>query len=156
MNQKEIKEIIKIFDESSIAKLKIENKDFSISLSKVSEITNIPTQTISQMPTPTPSTSPVSNEVSTKSDTDIPLPTQKGLTINSPMVGTFYKAPSPGAAPFVKVGDRVSKGQTLGIIEAMKIMNEIEAEFDCKILEVLVEDGQPVEFGTPLFVVEKV
>ena len=155
MNQKEIKEIIKIFDESSIAKLKIENKDFSISLSKVSEITNVPTQTISQIPTPTPSTSPVSNETSTKTETDIPT-TQKGLTINSPMVGTFYKAPSPGAAPFVKVGDRVSKGQTLGIIEAMKIMNEIEAEFDCKILEILVEDGQPVEFGTPLFVVEKV
>ena len=154
MNQKEIKEIIKIFDESSIAKLKIENKDFSISLSKVSEITNIPTQTISQIPTPIPSTSSVSNETSTKTETDIPT-TQKGLTINSPMVGTFYKAPSPGASPFVKVGDRVSKGQTLGIIEAMKIMNEIEAEFDCKILEILVEDGQPVEFGTPLFVVEK-
>lgn len=71
------------------------------------------------------------------------------------MVGTFYQAPSPGAAPFVKVGQTVRKGDTICIIEAMKIMNEIEAEFDCKIVSALVEDGQPVEFGTELFAVEK-
>lgn len=76
-------------------------------------------------------------------------------SINSPMVGTFYQAPSPGAAPFVKVGSTVKKGDTIAIIEAMKIMNEIEAEFDCRIAEILVADGQPVEFGMPLFAVEK-
>ncbi|HIH2114535.1 TPA: acetyl-CoA carboxylase biotin carboxyl carrier protein, partial [Campylobacter coli] len=76
-------------------------------------------------------------------------------SINSPMVGTFYQAPSPGAAPFVKVGSSVKKGDTIAIIEAMKIMNEIEAEFDCRIVEILVADGQPVEFGMPLFTVEK-
>ncbi|EAI8101671.1 acetyl-CoA carboxylase, biotin carboxyl carrier protein, partial [Campylobacter coli] len=68
---------------------------------------------------------------------------------------TFYQAPSPGAAPFVKVGSSVKKGDTIAIIEAMKIMNEIEAEFDCRIVEILVADGQPVEFGMPLFTVEK-
>ena len=71
------------------------------------------------------------------------------------MVGTFYRAPSPDSPPFVKVGDTVRKGQTIGIIEAMKIFNEIEAEFDCKILEILVEDGQPVEYDMPLFLVER-
>ena len=72
-----------------------------------------------------------------------------------PMVGTFYKAPSPGAAEFVSVGQVVHKGDTIGIIEAMKIMNEIEAEFDCRIKKALVEDGQPVEYAMALFEVEK-
>ena len=71
------------------------------------------------------------------------------------MVGTFYAAPSPDSPPFVKAGDTVRKGQTLCILEAMKIMNELEAEFDCKILEVLVEDGEPVEYDKPLFRVER-
>ena len=72
------------------------------------------------------------------------------------MVGTFYRSPSPDSPPFVNVGDTVRKGQTLCILEAMKIMNELEAEFDCKILDILVEDGQPVEYDMPLFLVEKV
>ena len=71
------------------------------------------------------------------------------------MVGTFYIAPSPGAPSFVKVGQTVKKGDTIGIIEAMKIMNEIEAEFDCRITKALIADGQPVEFGMALFEVEK-
>jgi acetyl-CoA carboxylase biotin carboxyl carrier protein len=79
-----------------------------------------------------------------------------GTTINSPMVGTFYKAPSPDASPFVKVGDTIRKGQPLCILEAMKIMNEIDAEFDCKILKILVDDSQAVEFDTPIFEVEKI
>ena len=104
------------------------------------------------MSTPLPTTTPLETEIPLS---PIETKTSAELTINSPMVGTFYKAPSPGAPAFVKIGDSVNTGQTVGIIEAMKIMNEIEAEFDCKIIEILVEDGQPVEFDTPLFVVEK-
>jgi acetyl-CoA carboxylase biotin carboxyl carrier protein len=74
--------------------------------------------------------------------------------IKSPMVGTFYKSPEPGAEPYVKVGSRVTQGQTVCIIEAMKIMNEIEAEVTGVVREVLVEDTQPVEFGTVLFRVD--
>jgi acetyl-CoA carboxylase biotin carboxyl carrier protein len=74
--------------------------------------------------------------------------------IRSPMVGTFYKAPEPGAAPYIKVGNRVSPGQTVCIIEAMKIMNEIEAEIAGTVREISVEDGQPVEFGQVLFRVD--
>jgi acetyl-CoA carboxylase biotin carboxyl carrier protein len=69
-------------------------------------------------------------------------------------VGTFYAAPSPGASAFVKEGDKVSKGQTLCIVEAMKIMNEIEAEYDCKIVKIVGQNGVPVEFGETIFVVE--
>ncbi len=74
--------------------------------------------------------------------------------ITSPMVGTFYRAPAPGADPFVEVGQRVSVGQTVCIVEAMKLMNEIASDFDGVVREVLVENGQPVEFGQPLFLVE--
>jgi len=72
------------------------------------------------------------------------------------MVGTFYAAPSPDSPAFVRKGDTVKKGQVIGILEAMKIMNELEAEFDCKILDVLVSDGQPVEYDMPLFAIQKI
>ena len=76
----------------------------------------------------------------------------QGHAVTSPMVGTFYRCPTPGAKPFVDVGDTVKKGQTICIIEAMKLMNEIEADADGVIKEVLVENGEPVEYGEPLFV----
>src|SRR5690606_19007171 len=81
-------------------------------------------------------------------------PASKGKQVLSPFVGTFYRAPAPGKEPYVKVGQTVKPGQVLCIIEAMKLMNEIEAEFAGRVVEILVEDGQPVEFGEPLFVVE--
>lgn len=76
------------------------------------------------------------------------------VTITSPIVGTFYRAPSPDAEPFTEVGMRVSKGQVLCIVEAMKLMNEIESEVDGVVVRVLVENGQPVEYGEPLFLIE--
>jgi acetyl-CoA carboxylase biotin carboxyl carrier protein len=78
------------------------------------------------------------------------------ITITSPIVGTFYRAPSPEAAPFVEIGSRVKKGQVLCIVEAMKLMNEIESETDGTVIKVLVENGQPVEYGEPLFLIEPV
>jgi acetyl-CoA carboxylase biotin carboxyl carrier protein len=79
----------------------------------------------------------------------------KHETITSPIVGTFYRAPSPDSDPYVQVGSVVEKGQIFCIVEAMKLMNEIEAEFKCKIIEILKENAQPVEFGDPLFLVER-
>lgn len=81
-------------------------------------------------------------------------PQQTGTPLTSPMVGTFYRAPSPGADPFVKVGDTVKKGQVVCIIEAMKLLNEVEADMDGTVKEVCVENGQPVEFGQSLFIIE--
>jgi acetyl-CoA carboxylase biotin carboxyl carrier protein len=77
----------------------------------------------------------------------------EGTTVNSPFVGTFYRSPSPDSAVFVDVGTRVKKGQTLCIVEAMKLMNEIESELDGEVVAILVENAKPVEFGTPLFII---
>ena len=82
--------------------------------------------------------------------------TQRLITVTSPIVGTFYRSPSPDAPSFVEVGLRVKKGQVLCIIEAMKLMNEIESETDGIVVKVLVENGQPVEYGEPLFLIEPV
>ena len=83
-----------------------------------------------------------------------PAPEPKGPPLKSPMVGTFYRAPSPGAPSFVEVGQSVSKGQTLCIIEAMKLLNEIESDVAGTVKAILVENGQPVEYGQPLFLIE--
>ena len=79
---------------------------------------------------------------------------QKGHQVKSPMVGTFYRASAPGAKPFVEIGDTISAGQTICIIEAMKMLNQIEADSTGKVTAILVENGQPVEFGQPLFIIE--
>ncbi len=151
MKHDEIKELISIFDESDLTRLKINDNDFSITLEKGGVAPASPAPAAIPAPTPAATPAPVAETTETPA-----VSGGTGDTIDSPMVGTFYVAPSPGAAPFVKVGDKVSKGQTIGIVEAMKIMNEIEAEFDCVIKQKLVEDGQPVEYGTPLFEVEKI
>jgi acetyl-CoA carboxylase biotin carboxyl carrier protein len=78
------------------------------------------------------------------------------ITITSPIVGTFYRAPSPEAAPFAELGSRVKKGQVLCIVEAMKLMNEIESEIDGTVIKILVENSQPVEYGEPLFLIEPI
>ena len=147
MTNREIKDLMRFFDGSDISKVKIKNGEFSIELQKGFEGGTVVAAA------PVAVASPVAVVA-----TEAPVVEAKeiGDSIKSPMVGTFYSAPAPGADSFVKVGTVVKKGQTVGIIEAMKIMNEIEAEFDCRIIEILLEDGQPVEFDMPLFAVEKV
>ena len=150
MTNREIKDLMRFFDNSDISKVKIKNGDFSIELQKgVDAVQSVVAPAVKSVTVQEEAPQKIeqsATEVSSKSSD----------TIKSPMVGTFYVAPSPGAEPFVKVGDVVKKGQSVGIIEAMKIMNEIEAEFDCRIVEVLVHDGEPVEFDMPLFGVERV
>lgn len=152
MEFQHIKELIEVFDKSSVTKIKISKEDFSIDLEKatlVQAFTAPVIESIAAAPSPKVETHAPSVEAALEKTQE------KGEIITSPMVGTFYKAPSPDSAPYAKVGETVRKGQPLAIIEAMKIMNEIEAEFDCKILEVCVEDGQPVEYDMPLFRVQK-
>ncbi|MGB5621785.1 MAG: acetyl-CoA carboxylase biotin carboxyl carrier protein, partial [Gammaproteobacteria bacterium] len=85
---------------------------------------------------------------------DRPAPQPDGTVINAPMVGTYYASPAPGAKPFLEVGSEIQVGDVLCIIEAMKMMNQIEAEIAGRVVSVLVENGEPVEFGQPLFVIE--
>ncbi|EAH5999962.1 acetyl-CoA carboxylase biotin carboxyl carrier protein [Campylobacter coli] len=150
MTKEEIKELVNLFAEANISKIKIKEQDgFEIELER-DMCCDVPAPlACPSVPAPQPINVNVVNEAQPSSAKS------NKPSINSPMVGTFYQAPSPGAAPFVKVGSSVKKGDTIAIIEAMKIMNEIEAEFDCRIVEILVADGQPVEFGMPLFTVEK-
>ncbi|ADR35032.1 biotin carboxyl carrier protein [Sulfuricurvum kujiense DSM 16994] len=147
MDMKQIKALVQEFDASTLSKLKITQDAFSIELEK-----NIGAVAAPMMAAPVAvAAAPVAVAVTAESAAAV----HTGDMILSPMVGTFYSAPSPDSAPFVKVGDRVKKGQVIGILEAMKIMNELEAEFDCKIVSVLVSDSQAVEYDMPLFAVEK-
>ncbi len=151
MDFKQIKALMKEFDESGLAKFDVKDKDFELSLEKATSGTVVAAApTVVQAAAPVAETAPVS-AATISASTEL-----EGDKILSPMVGTFYAAPSPDSPAFVKVGDTVSKGQPLAILEAMKIMNEIEAEFNCKIIKVLVEDGQAVEYDMPLFLVEKI
>ncbi len=148
MENKQINALITKFDESGLSKIKITRDGFEIEMEKATGLVAAPVQAVAAAPVaqaaPAASTAPAAAAAIT------------GDTIDSPMVGTYYAAPSPDSAPFIKVGDTVKKGQAVAVLEAMKIMNELEAEFDCKILEILVTDGQAVEYDMPLFVVEKI
>ncbi|HHH73015.1 MAG TPA: acetyl-CoA carboxylase biotin carboxyl carrier protein [Sulfuricurvum sp.] len=146
MDMRQIKALLQEFDESGLSRLKISKEGFEIELEKA--VTAVaPASTVTAAASPTPAAAPA--------PTTAPAAVPHGDEILSPMVGTFYSAPSPDSAPFVKVGDTVKKGQVIAILEAMKIMNELEAEFDCRILDILVSDGQAVEYDMPLFVIEK-
>ena len=149
MDFKEIKELIRVFDKSELNKLKVKNGDFEISMQTGFEGGALVSTTVAA-PAATPIAAPAAAVTPAPSDAPV-----LGDTINSPMVGTYYASPSPESPAFVKVGDTVKKGQALCILEAMKIMNEVEAEFDCKIVKLLVEDGAPVEYDMPIFAVEK-
>jgi len=146
MDMKQIKALMKDFGESTLSSIKINKEGFSIELEKA---------TIATAAAPVVA-APVAAPVVTQVAAATPVTEElSGDKILSPMVGTYYASPSPDSPVFVKEGDIVKKGQPLAILEAMKIMNELEAEFDCKILKVLVADGKPVEYDMPLFLVEK-
>ncbi len=144
MDMKQIKALINEFDDSGLSSMKIKKEDFSIELEKATGLVAAPVAV------------PAAPTVAAVEATPVAAPTHIGDMILSPMVGTYYASPSPDSPVFVKKGDTIKKGQPLAILEAMKIMNELEAEFDCKILDVLVTDGQAVEFDMPLFAVEKI
>jgi acetyl-CoA carboxylase biotin carboxyl carrier protein len=149
MDLRELKKLLEAFDKSKTNVLELETEEFRIYLDKSASAAPVAAPQPAAQVT-TVENAPVVQKVEAKPECVV-----EGELITSPMVGTFYQAPSPDSPPYVKVGDKVKKGQTLCIIEAMKIMNELEAEFDCEILEILVEDGQPVEFDTPLFRVKR-
>lgn len=150
MDMKQIKALMQEFDGSGLSKLKIAKEDFTIELEKVVGAVSAPVATLQAAPM---IAAPVAVASAVHVET---APEISGDLILSPMVGTYYASPSPDSPAFVKKGDTVKKGQVLAILEAMKIMNELEAEFDCKILDVLVSDGNAVEYDMPLFVVEKI
>ena len=154
MEMKQINALITKFDESGLSKIKMSKDGFEIEMEKATGLVAAPVQAVAVAPVaPVAVAAPVATAASAA---PVAAAAISGDTIDSPMVGTYYSAPSPDSAPFVKVGDTIKKGQAVAVLEAMKIMNELEAEFDCKIVEILVTDGQAVEYDMPLFVVEKI
>ncbi|MUU90386.1 acetyl-CoA carboxylase biotin carboxyl carrier protein [Helicobacter pylori] len=160
MNLSEIEELIKEFKASDLGHLKLKHEHFELVLDKESAYTKHK-NVLNSAHSSAPIQAPIMVEASIPSvQTPVPMVCtpivdKKEDFVLSPMVGTFYHAPSPGAEPYVKVGDTLKKGQIIGIVEAMKIMNEIEVEYPCKVVSVEVGDAQPVEYGTKLIKVEK-
>lgn len=143
MELEDLKALIELLKDTDITELQVEKEGTRLKIKREKILTSI------EMPLQKPS-------VTHTKTTGIPAEeeTQRLVTITSPIVGTFYRAPSPDTNPFVEIGSKVSKGQVLCIVEAMKLMNEIESETDGIIVKILVENGQPVEYGEPLFLIE--
>lgn len=140
----DLKELIDLLKDTDITELQIEKEGTKVKIrrEKILSSLDIAAQKLS------------GSRESTGAETG--EESQRLVTVTSPIVGTFYRAPSPDAAPFTEVGARVKKNQVICIIEAMKLMNEIESEVDGIVVKILVENGQPVEYGEPLFLIEPV
>ncbi len=146
-----IEKLAKVLAETGLTEISLEDGEQAITLRKEVVVTSTPQVVAAPIHTAAPA---VATTAPAESHQSAPETAKKGTPITSPMVGTFYKAPSPDAEPFVTVGATVSSGDVVCIVEAMKMMNQIEAEVSGKIVEICVEDGQPVEFGQVLMYVE--
>lgn len=150
MDIRKVKKLIELLEESAISEIEIKEGEESVRISRANSApvyaappAQVAAPVPSQIAAPT-AAAPVPAEP----------PAIEGTKIDSPMVGTYYAAPSPGAPAFVKVGQTIKPGDTICIVEAMKILNQIESEVSGVVKKLLVEDGQPVEFGEPLMIVE--
>ncbi|MBU1098574.1 MAG: acetyl-CoA carboxylase biotin carboxyl carrier protein [Ignavibacteriae bacterium HGW-Ignavibacteriae-2] len=158
MDINEIKQLIKVVEKSEIAEFSIQEGDLKIRISKnsktqiVSAYPSFPQNQFSQTGSQQNSAQAEPAKVETKIE---PVKSENYYEIKSPIVGTFYRAPAPDADSYVQVGDNISEGSVLCIVEAMKLMNEIESDVNGRIVKILVENGTPVEFNQPLFLVEK-
>lgn len=158
MDLKLIKNLLNMIAESDVSEVSIEEGEFKIKIKKQAEAQSYTLPPVFSAPpvqsAPVEVTLPVASTPASTSSAPAVSNSSSNTIIKSPIVGTFYKAPSPDSPAFVEVGKTVSKGDALCIIEAMKIMNEIESEFSGKIVRVIAENGQPVEFDQPLFEIE--
>ena len=151
MDLRKIKKLIELLEESGIAEIEVKEGEESIKLSRASKVQQpiINTQTYDVPPVREPVIQTPAKQEEIKPD-----PVADGDTIDSPMVGTFYRAASPDSKAFVEKGQKVNKGDTVCILEAMKMMNQVTAEQAGTIVDILVEDSEPVEFGQPLFIIK--
>ncbi len=151
MDIRKVKKLIELLEESDVAEIEIHEGEESVRISRTSGIVAAPVMTAAApaAAAPAPAAAAATSAESASTEPEEPA----GHLIRSPMVGTFYRAPSPGAKAFVDEGQSVTIGETLCIIEAMKILNQIESDKSGKVVEILVENGQPVEYNQPLFVI---
>jgi len=147
LDLKEIRAVLKLIQETDIEEIEVEQEHRRIRIRRRGLQNPPPVQTL-------PPPAPLVQAMSPATPSLQPSETTNLVTVESPMVGTFYRAPAPGADPYVREGDKIEKGTVLCIIEAMKLMNEIEAEVSGIVRSILVENAQPVEYGQPLFLIE--
>ena len=158
MDLQEIKQLIKIVEKSDIGEIELAEKSFKIRISKFSKLNENPVPqngVINPVYLPSPPPVQQTPAVAVAPAPETKPDNEKYIEVRSPMVGTYYRSPSPDSDPYIEVGDSVSIGSTLCIIEAMKLMNEIESEHSGKIAKMLVENGQPVEYNQVLFLIEE-
>ena len=163
MDFKQIQELIKIVNKSNIGELSIEEKDFKITIKQKEDAAPVYSAPLPQAPVylPTAPAAPVASQpqpsaaaASGSSEASASKQADNLVTIKSPMIGTFYRRSTPDKPAFVEIGDEVSPGKVVCIIEAMKLFNEVESEVSGKIVKVLADDASPVEYDQPLFLVE--
>jgi acetyl-CoA carboxylase biotin carboxyl carrier protein len=154
MDIRKVKKLIELLEESGISEIEISEGEESVRISRYPQPGTPGAPIISTISAPMPAMpAPVAAAAGT-SEAAPPMPA-RGHQVTAPMVGTFYSGPAPGAKPFVEIGTEVKPGDTLCVIEAMKMMNQIESEVAGRVVSVLVENGSPVEFGQALFVIEE-
>ncbi len=154
MNQKELKELIEFLIEKDIAEFELERGDVKVKIKRGAVTVALPDpRYVAVQPPPAPAPIPVPGRVDLAASAAAPEPEEALHIVKSPIVGTFYESPSPGSPPFVKVGDTLEVGQILCIVEAMKLMNEIECDVAGELVKRLVANGQPIEYGQELFAV---
>ena len=156
MDIRKVKKLIEMLEESQLNEIEIKEGEESVKLVKAISVPVQEQIVTSNVVPPAPLQTATKDTISEEADSGQPNDIEKisGKTVDSPMVGTFYAAPNPGAKDFVSVGDKISEGDVLCIIEAMKMMNEVKADSSGTIKQVLIENAEPVEFGQPLFVIE--
>ncbi|MBT8102345.1 MAG: acetyl-CoA carboxylase biotin carboxyl carrier protein [Gammaproteobacteria bacterium] len=154
MDIRKVKKLIELLDESGIAEIEITEGEESVRISRYSP--NAPVAAPAAAPVAAPVAAPAATAAPAQVEAPAPVEVEEdGYEVTSPMVGTYYAASSPGAAPYVQVGDRVNEGDTLCIIEAMKMMNQIETDVSGIIKSIRIQNGEPVEFGQTLFVIDQ-
>jgi acetyl-CoA carboxylase biotin carboxyl carrier protein len=146
--------LIELLEESGISEIEISEGEESVRISRYPNPGTVSVQTLQHPPMMAPPAAPAP-AASAEPAAAAPPPVARGQQVTAPMVGTFYSGPAPGAKPFVEIGTEVKPGDTLCVIEAMKMMNQIESEIAGRIVSILVENGSPVEFGQALFIIEE-
>jgi acetyl-CoA carboxylase biotin carboxyl carrier protein len=163
MTPKELKQILQALVEHGVSELTLETPDYKLTVRRGGEVqmvavpqvaAPVPAQAPAPVPAPAPAPALAPAEAAPAPEAPKADECPGCVEIRAPIVGTFYRAPAPDAPPYVKEGDRVEKGQVLCIIEAMKLMNEIESEVSGIVRKILVENGEPVEYGQPLFLIQ--
>ncbi|HET8699901.1 MAG TPA: acetyl-CoA carboxylase biotin carboxyl carrier protein [Gammaproteobacteria bacterium] len=152
MDIRKVKKLIELLEESGISEIEISEGEESVRISRYPQPGTVAAPVVTTVSAPAPAAPAPAPAPPAEPSTP---PAARGHQVTAPMVGTFYSGPAPGAKPFVEIGSEVKPGDTLCVIEAMKMMNQIESEVAGKVVSVLVENGNPVEFGQALFIIEE-